>query len=55
MAAVDVEARQGTAAIVSESEVSDVHCRLRSLPSFQALVFSNGSVDGANALGLNLT
>ena len=55
MAAVDVEAHQGTAAIVGESEVSDVHCRLRPLPPFQALVFSNGSVDGANALGLNFS
>ena len=38
---VGVGARQRTAAIVSESEVSDVYCRLRSLPSFQALVFPN--------------
>ena len=55
MGDVDVEARHRTAAIVSESEVSDVHCRLRPLPPFQALVFSNGSVDGANALGLNFS
>ena len=58
MTAVDVEARQGTAAIVGESEVSDVYCRLRSLPSFKASVFLNlpdrWIVDGANALGLDI-